>query len=92
MTAPRGDLRLSECRLTNGKAVLRGEAVLRNLAITHEGELRPVDTVVPFTQIFDASDFSEGQQIGVCFCIRHLDCEHGHADRRNRLLCPADRV
>lgn len=75
LTAPRGDLRPSECRLTNGKAVLRGEAVLRNLAITHEGELRPVDTVVPFTQIFDASDFSEGQQIGVCFCIRHLDCE-----------------
>ncbi|MGN1031433.1 MAG: SPOCS domain-containing protein [Butyricicoccaceae bacterium] len=75
LTAPRGELRLNECRLTNGKAVLRGEAVLRNLAITQEGALKPVDTVVPFTQIFEASEFSEGQQIGVCFCIRHLDCE-----------------
>lgn len=75
LTAPRGELRLNECRLTNGKAVLRGEAMLRNLALTQDGELKPVDTVVPFTQIFDAPEFKEGQQIGVCFCIRHLDCE-----------------
>ena len=73
--APRADLRLSDCRLMNGKVVLKGDAALHFLAMTTEDTLEHIDCVVPFTQIFEVDSMTENQQLSVSFSVRHLDCE-----------------
>ncbi len=73
--APRAELRLSDCRLMNGKAVLKGDIALHLLAMTQESSLENTDCVVPFTQIFEVGGMTDNQQISVCFSIRHLDAE-----------------
>lgn len=73
--APRADMRLSDCRLMNGKAVLKGDVALHLLAMTTEDTLEHIDCVVPFTQIFEVDGMTDNQQISVSFCVRHLDCE-----------------
>lgn len=73
--APRAELRLSDCRLMNGKAVLKGDAALHLLAMTTDDTLEPVDCVVPFTQIFEADGMADNQQLSVRFSVRHLDAE-----------------
>ena len=75
--APRGDLRTTECRILNGKAVLKGECLLHLLGLTADGELDHIDCAMPFTQIFDTPDFKENQQVTVRYSIRHLDAEKG---------------
>ena len=75
--APRGDLCTTECRILNGKAVLKGECLLHLLGLTQDGELDHIDCAMPFTQIFEAPDFKESQQIAVRFSLRHLDAEKG---------------
>jgi hypothetical protein len=73
--APHGDLRVTECRILNGKAVLKGDCLLHLLGITPEGELDHLDCSMPFTQIFDAPNFEETNQMSVRFSLRHLDAE-----------------
>lgn len=75
MFAPRAEMRLSDCRLMNGKAVLKGDVALHMLAMTVDDTLEHVDCVVPFTQIFEAEDMTDNQQISVSFSVRHLDAE-----------------
>lgn len=73
--APCGDLRMTECRILNGKVVLKGECALHVMGMTSGQELGHMDCSMPFTQIFDAPDFSESQQLSVRFSLRHLDAE-----------------
>ncbi|MCD8357356.1 MAG: DUF3794 domain-containing protein [Clostridia bacterium] len=75
ISASRADLRLSDCRLMNGKAVLKGDAALHLLAETTDGTLENTDCVVPFTQIFEVEGMTDNQQICVSFSLRHLDAE-----------------
>lgn len=75
IAASRADLRLSDCRLMNGKAVLKGDAALHLLAETTDGTLENTDCVVPFTQIFEVEGMADNQQICVTFSLRHLDAE-----------------
>lgn len=75
IAAPRAELRLSDCRLMNGKAVLKGDVALHLLAITQEDTLETAECVLPFTQIFEVDDMTDNQQICVSFSIRHLDTE-----------------
>ncbi|MDO5547077.1 MAG: DUF3794 domain-containing protein [Eubacteriales bacterium] len=73
--APYGELHATECRILNGKAVLKGECVLHLLGMTQENELDHLDCSMPFTQIFDAPKFDENHQVTVRFSLRHLDAE-----------------
>ncbi len=73
--APRAEMRLSDCRILNGKAVLKGDIALHLLAQTNEETLENTDFVIPFTQIFEAEGIEENQTVNVCFSIRHLDAE-----------------
>ncbi|MGM9676221.1 MAG: SPOCS domain-containing protein [Butyricicoccus sp.] len=75
ITAARGELRLSDCRLMNGKAVLKGDAALHLLVETTDGLLENTDCVVPFTQIFEVEGMTDNQQVCVSFSLRHLDAE-----------------
>lgn len=75
MFAPRAEMRLSDCRLMNGKAVLKGDVALHMLAMTTDDTLENIDCVVPFTQIFEADGMTDNQQISVSFSVRHLDAE-----------------
>ena len=74
LLAPRADIRLSDCRLMNGKAVLKGDAALHFVAVTTEDALEHIDCVLPFTQIFEVDTMTEQQQITAGFSVRHLDC------------------
>ncbi len=73
--APYCDLRMTECRILGGKAVLKGECILHLLGLTQEQELDHLDCSMPFTQIFDAPSFADTHQIGIRFSLRHLDAE-----------------
>lgn len=75
IAAPRAELRLSDCRLMNGKAVLKGDIALHLLAMTKEDTLENADCVLPFTQIFEVDGMTDNQQISVSFSVRHLDAE-----------------
>lgn len=75
IAAPRAELRLSDCRLMNGKAVLKGDIALHLLALTKDDTLENADCVVPFTQIFEVDGMTDNQQISVGFSVRHLDTE-----------------
>lgn len=73
--APYGDLRMTECRILNGKAVLKGECSLNLLGLTHDQMLDHANCILPFTQIFDTPDFDDNHQVSVRFSLRHLDAE-----------------
>lgn len=75
IAAPRAELRLSDCRLMNGKAVLKGDVALHLLVITDENTLENAECVIPFTQIFEVDGMADNQQICASFSIRHLDTE-----------------
>ena len=75
IAVPRAELRLSDCRLMNEKAIIKGDAVLHLLAETTDGLLENTDCVLPFTQILEADGMKEDQQLCVRFSVRHLDAE-----------------
>ncbi len=73
--APCGDIHLTDCRILNGKAVLKGECMIHMLGMTAEHQLDRIDCSMPFTQIFDAPSFDEHHQLDVRFSLRHLDVQ-----------------
>ncbi|MGN1014433.1 MAG: SPOCS domain-containing protein [Butyricicoccus sp.] len=73
--APACDLRMTECRILNGKAVLKGECLLHFLGLTPEQAIEPLNTSMSFTQIFDVPDFNDNHPVSVRFSLRHLDTE-----------------
>ena len=68
------ELRLGECRAMRGKAVLKGEAVLRCLALQEDGAVRTLSDSTPFTQIIDVPELQEGEPVSARLAVRALDC------------------
>lgn len=75
IAVPRAELRLSDCRLMNEKAIIKGDAVLHLLAETTDGLLENADCVLSFTQIVEAEGMKDDAQLSVRFAVRHLDAE-----------------
>ena len=57
---PAAVLPATECRAMHGKAVVKGEADIRCLALQEDGAVRVLSSQTPFTQIWDLPDAEDG--------------------------------
>ena len=71
---PSCEMRVSECRAMRGKAVLKGDAAIRCLALQGDGTVRVLTASTPFTQVLDAAELNEGDMVSARLAVRALDC------------------
>lgn len=67
-------LRATECRAMHGKAVVKGEADIRCLALQEDGAVRVLSSQTPFTQIWDLPDAEDGDAVDAQLAVREVDC------------------
>lgn len=68
------DFRPTECRAMNGKAVVRGDAVVTGLGIQPDGALRTFEQATNFMQVFPCDGLEEGAPVSVRLAANSLDC------------------
>lgn len=68
------EFRPTECRAMNGKAVVRGDAVVTGMGLQPDGELRTFEQTSNFMQVFPCEGLEEGTPVSVRLAANSLDC------------------
>ncbi len=68
------EFRPTECRAMNGKAVVRGDAVVSGMGLQPDGELRTFEQTTNFMQVFPCEGLEEGALVSVRLAANSMDC------------------
>lgn len=68
------EFRPTECRAMNGKAVVRGDAVVSGMGLQMDGELRTFEQTTNFMQVFPCEGLEEGAPVSVRLTANSMDC------------------
>lgn len=68
------EFRPTECRAMNGKAVVRGDAVVTGMGLQLDGELRTFEQTTAFMQVFPCEGLEEGAPVSVRLAANSMDC------------------
>lgn len=68
------DFRPTECRAMNGKAVVRGDAVVTGMGLQPDGALRTFEQTSNFMQVFPCEGLEEGTPVSVRLAANSMDC------------------
>ncbi|MCI8879811.1 MAG: DUF3794 domain-containing protein [Clostridiaceae bacterium] len=68
------EFRPTECRAMNGKAIVRGDAVVTGMGLQPDGELRTFEQTTNFMQVFPCEGLEEGAPVSVRLAANSMDC------------------
>ncbi len=68
------EFRPTECRAMNGKAVVRGDAVVTGMGLQLDGELRTFEQTTNFMQVFPCEGLEEGAPVSARLAANGMDC------------------